>query len=139
MIATVTARAVALCMMALVGFALDAQAQEKTLLARVTQERAHPGGLKLVLPELERASVARRGPITTALHAPVQQPASPPRCRRGRRAVFGALIGAGAAAPLAALAHTRWENEAANGAAAATTTVLLGAAAGAFIGLATCG
>ena len=54
-------------------------------------------------------------------------------------ALFGALIGTAAAAPLAALAHKRWENEAANGAAAAATTLALGAAGGAFIGLATCG
>jgi hypothetical protein len=55
-------------------------------------------------------------------------------CPRARRIWIGALVGAGAAAPLAKIVHRRWENEGGNGAAAAATTVAIGAAAGAFIG-----
>ena len=73
-----------------------------------------------------------------ATHGNAQQ-ALPPRCRRGRRALIGALIGAGGTLPFVGVVHSRFENEAANGTAAAATAVALGAAAGAFIGLATCG
>ena len=55
-----------------------------------------------------------------------------------RRALIGALIGAGASVPLAKLAHDRFENEAASGPKAAVTSVLLSAGAGALVGLATC-
>ena len=70
--------------------------------------------------------------------APLSQSAQPRQCRAGRRALIGALIGAGASIPLAKLAHDRFENEAASGPKAAATTVLLSAGAGALIGLATC-
>ena len=130
-------RAAAFCVIGLLGFVLEAHAQQEALLARDTRASVYLGGLKLpTLPELERPSVPSRGSITHALEA---QQAPAPRCRKGRRALIGALIGTGGAIPLAVLAHTRWENEAANGAAAAATTLVLGAAAGAFIGLATCG
>jgi hypothetical protein len=69
---------------------------------------------------------------------PRSQTAQPRKCRAGRRALIGALIGAGASIPLARLAHDRFENEAASGPKAAATTVLLSAGAGALIGLATC-
>jgi hypothetical protein len=71
-------------------------------------------------------------------------PASPSRqpvgrtCSRGRRTWIGALIGAAAAAPVAKVAHDRFENEAANGTAAAASMIALGVAGGAFIGLSTC-
>lgn len=68
----------------------------------------------------------------------ISQPAQPRKCRAGRRALIGAVIGAGASVPLAKLAHDRFENEAASGPKAAATTVLLSAGAGALIGLATC-
>lgn len=60
------------------------------------------------------------------------------KCRTGRRAWIGALIGAGAMAPAAMLVHKRFENEAADGGAAAAWTVASGAAVGAFVGAATC-
>jgi hypothetical protein len=78
-------------------------------------------------------------PVATLTAAPQSaRQASPPACRRGRRAFIGALFGAGAGGGRAPFVHTRWENEAANGAAAAATMVGLSAAGGAFLGLATC-
>ena len=68
----------------------------------------------------------------------VSQSVQPPKCRACRRALIGALIGAGASVPWAKLAHDRFENEAASGPKAAVTTVLLSAGAGALVGLATC-
>lgn len=70
--------------------------------------------------------------------APLRQSSQPRRCRAGRRALIGGLIGVGASIPLAKLAHDRFENEAASGPKAAVTTVLLSAGAGALVGLATC-
>jgi hypothetical protein len=80
----------------------------------------------------------RQAALETLRPAAVQPRPVPPTCRRGRRALIGALIGVGASIPLAVVAHTRFENEAASGAGAAATTLALGAAAGAFIGLSTC-
>lgn len=82
----------------------------------------------------------RTGAPTLSRMSPtsISQPAQPRNCRAGRRALIGAVIGAGASVPLAKLAHDRFENEAASGPKAAATAVLLSAGAGALIGLATC-
>ena len=137
MLAAVVVRAVGLCVVALMASAIDVQAQTETTLLPRTQEYAMLGRLRL--PAIDSAQLSKARVIIHTPTAPVQQQAPSSKCRRGRRAVIGALIGAAGAVPLAVLAHTRWENEAANGTAAAATAVALGAAAGAFIGLATCG
>lgn len=103
-----------------------------------TSLRGVPGRLSESLSRLHEAGWVTTS-VNTAPRPIAKQTKSARMCRRGRRALLGALIGTAAAAPLAALAHKRWENEAANGAAAAATTLALGAAGGAFIGLATCG
>jgi hypothetical protein len=130
--------AVTLCVVGWTGPVLEAQAQRQE---PSFGERTHakPAVLTLpALPALDPPLVWNRSVLTPGLTAPSQAQTTARTCRRGRRAWIGALIGAAAATPLAALAHERWENEAANGAAAAATTVTLGAAAGAFIGLSTC-
>lgn len=104
---------------------------------------------ELLPPVVERAPRPPASPFrladqlaeTTTLsrQAPASPRATTPRkCRPGRRAWIGALIGAGASIPLAKLAHDRRENEAANGAGAAAATVLSSAGAGALVGVATC-
>ena len=99
----------------------------------------------LMLPAVAEAqpatlfeAVQRQAAMETLRAAPAQRRTVPSVCRPGRRTLIGALIGAGASIPLAVVAHKRFENEAASGAGAAATTLALGAAAGAFIGLATC-
>ena len=85
------------------------------------------------LPELQ-PRFAWNASVTTQPAAPSSPRATEPNCPRGRRAWIGALVGAGAAAPVAKFMYRRAENEAANGAAWAATTVAIGAAAGALIG-----
>ena len=84
-------------------------------------------------------SVSREG-LIPAQHSlsPLSPSSQPRKCRAVRRTLLGLLIGAGASAPLARLAHDRFENEAASGPKAAATTVMLSAGAGALVGLATC-
>ena len=120
-------------LMPAVAAAQAAAAIEPELLPPVVERAPRPLALPFRLPDQ----------LAETLTLPRQAAASPPattprKCRPGRRAWIGALIGAGASIPLAKLAHDRWENEAANGAGAAATTVLLSAGAGALIGLATC-
>lgn len=106
---------------------LDAQGQ--TRLERLILVAPPPGNL-----------LAMKAPDVNRITAPNNARQTPPaKCRRGRRSLIGALIGAGGTLPFVGLVHTRFENEAANGTAAAATAVVLGTAAGAFIGLATCG
>ena len=94
------------------------------------------GGYAEAGPLRDAAANVRITPVA----AVAQAPASPqqPACRRGRRALLGAAIGAGASVPIAVFAHGRFENEARSGGAAAATAIVLGAAAGAFVGLSTC-
>lgn len=136
---TTTLRAVALWVVALMLSVLDAAAQSPMLseLASQPSVNAYPLAVPVFIRPLESRFTLAAEIKPNAVPDSTQQ-ASPPRCRRGRRALIGALIGIGAAAPLARFAHTRFENEAASGAAAAATTLVLGAAAGAFVGLATC-
>jgi hypothetical protein len=132
-------RVTAMCVAGLTAHAVDAPAQSHATILRSVQQQASVGTLRTpALPALERAGGATR---PTAVRSPTpaaSQQTAPRTCRRGRRALIGALIGAGGSIPVAVLAHERWENEAANGAGAAATMLALGAAAGALIGLATC-
>jgi hypothetical protein len=92
------------------------------------------GLILTALPE-SQPRFAWKASKTTQLAAPSSPQATTGlNCPRSRRIWIGALLGAGAAAPLAKIVHRRWENEGGNGAAAAATTVAIGAAAGAFIG-----
>jgi hypothetical protein len=111
----------------------------RTAFATPSQLRRVPGRLSESLSRLPEAGWVLAPAVNSASGRIAKHTKKATTCRRGRRALFGALIGTTAAAPLAALAHKRWENEAANGAGAAATTLALGAAGGAFIGLATCG
>jgi hypothetical protein len=132
-------RTFGLCVIALITSSIDARAQ-----AEVTRHLRGPepqslGHLRLpLLPPVDVASGGATPAVSTAPAPPVQPHASLRSCRRGRRALIGALIGTAGAVPLAVVARNHWENEAANGAAAAATALALGAAAGAFVGLATC-
>ena len=135
----VVLRVAALCLAGLVAHAGDAPAQTQTSLLRSAQQHAAAGTLRSpALPVLESVDVATRPVRVQPPTAPVSQQTAPPKCDRGRRALIGGLIGTGGAIPAAVVAHRRWENEAGNGAGAAATMLALGAAAGAFIGLATC-
>ena len=137
---TITLRALAFCLVALMLSALDANAQAQVLSEFDASRISKPGRLTLpVLRPLENPVVLNAVRVNDTTVRNRGQQTAPSKCRRGRRALIGALIGIGGSVPLAVLAHTRWENEAANGAAAAATTLALSAAGGAFIGLATCG
>jgi ferric-dicitrate binding protein FerR (iron transport regulator) len=86
------------------------------------------------------AAVARTEPVPAAPSRQAGAPESATRsgCRRWRRLLIGAAIGAAAAAPLAGLVNRRFENEAADGTAAAAGVVGLGGLGGALVGNATC-
>jgi hypothetical protein len=133
------ARVVASFTLAFIVSAGVAQAQSERLSELEPHLRRVPGRLSQSLSRLREAGWVLTPSVNFASKRIARQTKGVETCRRGRRALFGALIGTAAAAPLAAVAHKRWENEAANGAAAAATTLALGAAGGAFIGLATCG
>src|SRR5688572_10945729 len=133
-----TARIVASFALALLVSEGAARAQSEPLSELETHPRGVRGRLSESLSRLPEAGWVLTPSVDSAGRI-AKQTKSARTCRRSRRALLGALIGTTAAAPLAALAHKRWENEAANGAAAAATTLALGAAGGAFIGLATCG
>jgi hypothetical protein len=131
---TLHASAVALCVAVMVG---NARAQSHT--APPFGHQAETAD-RLVVPRVPVFDGRFASPFAItrpALASTIRQTAKR-NCRRSRRAWIGALVGAGAAVPVAKLAHDRFENEAANGAAAAATMVVLGAAVGAFIGLGTC-
>jgi hypothetical protein len=113
--------------------AAQAPAAIEELLPPVVEQAPRPAASPFRLPDQLAATLA------LSRQAAASPPGTTPRkCRPGRRAWIGALIGAGASIPLAKLAHDRWENEAANGAGAAATTVLLSAGVGALVGLSTC-
>lgn len=129
---------ISLCLAVLLGSVRSAQAQPQ--LAPVLQHRAEKlGGLTVpALPALEPRFISPAVPTQPDLASSSRQSTTKQTCRRARRTWIGAVIGAAAAAPLAKVAHDRFENEAASGAGAAATVLALGAAAGAFIGLSTC-
>jgi hypothetical protein len=133
------ARIVASFTVALIVSEGAARAQPEPLSQLQSQLRRAPGRLSESLSRLPEAGWVLAPAVKSASGRIAKHTKKATTCRRGRRALFGALIGTTAAAPLAALAHKRWENEAANGGGAAATTLALGAAGGAFIGLATCG
>ena len=135
----VAARIAASFTLAFIVSAGVAQAQSERLSELEPHLRRVPGRLSQSLSRLREAGWVLTPSENSASGRIARQTKGVETCRRGRHALFGALIGTAAAAPLAAVAHKRWENEAANGAAAAATTLALGAAGGAFIGLATCG
>ena len=116
-----------------------ARAQPERLSELESHLKGARGRVSESLSRLPEAGWVLAPPGHSASGRIAKQTKSATTCRRGRRALLGALIGTTAAAPLAALAHKRWTNEAANGAGAAATTLALGAAGGGFIGLATCG
>ena len=134
---TVVIRITVLCLATLMTFAIVAHAQGQTGSSTQRRESVQPGSLNLSSIRLRPLAGVSK-PTSAPIAVSTQSQGSSRQCRPGRRTWIGALIGAGAVMPLAKLAHTRFENEAANGAAAATTTVILGTSAGAFIGLATC-
>ena len=125
----------ALCMLSVTPAAVAAQEEDRF----PEPLGAVPAGPSRLFAFPLRASLGSES-LVPAPHslAPLSQSDQPRKCRAGRRALVGALIGAGASIPLAKLAHDRFENEAASGPKAAVTTVLLSAGAGAFVGLATC-
>ena len=134
---TLRAGTIWLCLAALLGSVSSGQAQSQ--LAPFLQHRAEKlGGLTVpALPALEPRFISPAVPTQPDL-ASSDQSTVKRICRRGRRTWIGAVIGAAVSAPLAKVAHDRFENEAASGAGAAATVLTLGAAAGAFIGLSTC-
>ena len=134
-----TVRVVGSFTLAFIVSAGTAGAQSEPLSELARHRRRGPGRSSESLSRLPEAGWVLAPSLNSAAEQIAKQTKGARMCRRGRRALLGALIGTAAAAPLAALAHKRWENEAANGAAAAATTLALGAAGGAFIGLATCG
>jgi hypothetical protein len=132
------AATISLCPAALLGSVGSAQAQSQ--LAPVLQHRTEElGGLTVpALAALEPRFISRAVPTQPDVASFSRQSTRKRTCRRDPRTWIGAVIGAAAAAPLAKVAHDRFENEAASGAGAAATVLALGAAAGAFIGLSTC-
>jgi hypothetical protein len=137
MMVTAVARITVLGLATLMTFAIVAHAQGQTGSSTPRRESVQPGALNLTRIRVGPLAAVSK-PTSAPIAVSTQTQGSSPQCRPGRRAWIGALIGAGAVVPLAKLAHTRFENEAANGAGAATTTVILGAGAGAFLGLASC-
>ena len=133
------ARVVASFTLAFIVSAGVAQAQSERLSELKPHLRRVPGRLSESLSRLREARGVLTASVNSASGRIARQTNGVETCRRRRRALLGTLIGTAAAAPLAALVHKRWENEAANGAAAAATPLALGAAGGAFIELATCG
>jgi hypothetical protein len=139
MLARSMARIGAACILALTAGEIAARAESRGLSELNTSPSGKPERLSELLSRFSETPRVLTPSVKFAVVRSRNQTTSARTCRRGRRALLGALIGTAAAAPLAALAHKRWENEAANGAAAAATTLALGAAGGAFIGVATCG
>ena len=134
MFSAIIGRVIGLALVVSLAPVADAYAESVTPV--ISQRRPALGSL--IPSELRHEAV---GPLKTrgvTLTRRVAQPTRSPKCRRGRRALLGALIGAAGSIPIAAVAHERWENEAASGAGAAMTAVALGAALGAFVGSATC-
>ena len=134
MFSAVAVRVVGLSLVVSLGSAADAYAERVTAAIPNAQLRLRG----LTLPALRHEAVDPLKAREVTLTKRVAQPTRSPKCRRGRRALLGALIGAAGSIPIAAVAHERWENEAASGAGAAMTAVALGAALGAFVGSATC-
>jgi hypothetical protein len=132
-------KTVASFLVALLLRPVNAHAQSETASGLDAQRHMTLRRLKVPLAPFDNLRVLN-APTIKGIAAPdIAQQTSPAKCRPGRRSLIGALIGAGGTLPFVSLVHTRFENEAANGTAAAATVVALGAAAGAFVGLATCG
>ena len=128
-----TARALCLVVLTFSTISVPVAASERFAAAGRRPFQSTPLSTRLLIP-------AELPPLDTVpgKGSGSAQQAAAKRCRPGRRAWMGAIIGGAAITPVAVLVHERWENEAANGGGAAATTIAIGSAAGALVGLATC-
>src|SRR5688572_6872221 len=100
-------KTVASSLVALLLCPLNAHSQSRTPPGGATHEPMKLGRLKVPVELPFESLLAVKAPAVNQIAVPnMAQQTSPPKCRRGRRTLIGALIGAGGTLPFIGLVHT---------------------------------